>query len=89
MVAFKTESWIWYSVVWVIAISRLSVSQTQAYAHTHEAQSSPAQPNAQRPFQARRNSNRSRCTRTDKIPIVAFRAAWPLALFDDIKLTNT
>jgi methionine-rich copper-binding protein CopC len=43
MVAFKTESWIWYSVVWVIAISRLSVSQTQAYAHTHEAQSSPAQ----------------------------------------------
>jgi hypothetical protein len=44
MVAFKTESWIWYSVVWVIAISRLSVSQTQAYAHMHEAQFSPVQP---------------------------------------------
>jgi hypothetical protein len=87
MVAFKTESWIWYSVVWVIAISRLSVSQAQAYAHTHEAQSSLAQ--CETPIPSPSQLEQVQIQKTDKTPIVAFRAAWPLAHFDDTKLTNT
>jgi hypothetical protein len=36
MVAFNIESWIWYSVVLLIAISRLSVSPKHTHAHTQK-----------------------------------------------------
>lgn len=41
MVAFKIESWIWYSVVLLIAISRLYDSPKPIVAHTHKAQPNP------------------------------------------------
>jgi len=84
MLAFKVESWIWYSVVLLIAISRLYDS----HVHVHH---NPAQSPAQKPeSRSHRNFFRqAQMHKTDKTPNAASRAAWPLEPSVDTRPTNT
>ena len=87
MLAFKVESWIWYSVVLLVAISRLYDSHVHSICTTIQPKSQPESPkaNSHRNF----SNTKPKCRKTDKTPNAAFRAAWPLAPSVDTRPTNT
>jgi hypothetical protein len=80
MLAFKVESWIWYSVVLLIAISRLYDSHIHMH-HHHPAREPESKIPIATLYQAQKQ-------KTDN-PNAAFRAAWPLAPSVDTRPTNT
>jgi hypothetical protein len=80
MLAFKVESWIWYSVVLLIAISRLYDSHIHMH-HHHPAR----EPESKIPIAT---SYQAQMQKTDN-PNAAFLAAWPLAPSVDTRPTNT
>lgn len=75
MVAFKVESWIWYSVVLTIAISRLYASpipkQPTCAQYAHTPQPSPIGHGPLQQFLP------SPMQITDENPNAAFHAVWP------------
>lgn len=89
MVAFKVESWIWYSVVLTIAISRLyalfpfpsnppAPKTLPKRPNPPEIESQPIATYPSSPMQI-----------TDENPNAAFRAVWPSGHFADTRPTIT
>jgi hypothetical protein len=83
MLAFKVESWIWYSVVLLVAISRLYDSHVHSICTIIQ----PRKPESKFPSQL--SNTKPECRNTDKTSNVASRAAWPLAPSVDTRPTNT
>lgn len=84
MVAFKIESYIWYSVVLLIAISRLYDSPKPICTkpvHSSAAQRTKAHPHCS----SRQAPKQIQKPKTDKIPNAAFRAVWHSAPFADTR----
>jgi hypothetical protein len=86
MLAFKVESWIWYSVVLLIAISRLYDSHVHSICTTLQHNPSPK---ARKQIPIAAFNYQAQMQKTDKTPNAAFRAAWPLAPSVDTRPTNT